>query len=332
MDDGINAGTHLTGTPMADKSSSPSLSDKLASDIVRKLVDEGAPPEFHLVKQTLAKDFNVSRSPVQTALEKLTAEGIVVQLPRRGFFLKADEATLNNWLLRNAGPTPESDLSFRMLTDHVNHRLSAEFSENELARVYGLTRGQVSAALRELLQEGWVERKQGYGWAFLPVVNSLHSSAQSYRFRQTIECAALLDEEYEPDLKILVQLRNEQERLLDGMLYRLDNAALFQIGSHFHESLASCCKNPFYYDSLLRVNRLRKLYEKHSRIDVANFEELCREHIALTVLLERDDRAAASALLRQHLGNVLTMKQARTPADENENVGGSAEGKLLLHF
>jgi DNA-binding GntR family transcriptional regulator len=163
-------------------------------------------------------------------------------------------------------------------------------------------------ALRELLQEGWVERKQGYGWAFLPVVNSLHSSAQSYRFRQTIECAALLDEEYEPDTKILIQLRNEQERLLDGMLYRLDNTAIFQIGSSFHESIAGFCKNPFYFDSLVRVNKLRKVYEKHSRIEIANFEKNCREHIELTELLEKDDRIAASTLLRQHLGNVLTMK------------------------
>lgn len=317
---------------MTDKTTFSSLSDKLAVDIVRKMLDKGAEPHFHLVKQKLAEEFSVSRSPVQMALERLTSEGIVAQIPRRGFFLQANKTVMNQWLSRYSTPSAEPGLAFRLLTDHVNHRLSAEFSENELARQYSLTRGQVSAALRELLQEGWVERKQGYGWAFLPVVNSLQTSAQSYRFRQTIECAALLDEEYEPNYRLLLQLKSEQERLLDGMLYRLDNAALFQTGSLFHESLASCCKNPFYYDSLVRVNRLRKLYEKYSRIDVANFEGLCREHIALTELLIKDDRPAASAFLRQHLGNVLTMKQERTPHASTDTRNDTVADKLFLHF
>lgn len=317
---------------MTDKVTSSLLSDKIAADIVRKMLDMSAQPQHHLVKQSLAEEFNVSRSPVQAALERLTEEGIVAQLPRRGFFLQADSEQLNLWLSRHATTTTEPALSFKILSDHVNKRLSPEFSENELARQYNLTRGQVSAALRELLQEGWVERKQGYGWAFLPVVNSLHTSAQSYRFRQTIECAALLDEEYEPDLKVLVQLRKEQERLLDGMLYKLDNAAIFQIGSNFHEAIARCCKNPFYYDSLVRVDKLRKLYEKHSRIEIGNFERNCREHIAITELLEKDDREAASQLLRQHLGNVLTMKQSHTNNVEKKDGNLTPASDVLLHF
>lgn len=320
-------------TPMTDTKNSTSLSDKIAADIVRKMLDMGAPLQFHLVKQPLAEEFNVSRSPVQVALERLSEDGILEWLPRRGFFLQADIPKLNKWLSQFATSSTEPSLAFKILSDHVNNRLNTEFSEKELARQYNLTRGQVSATLRELLLEGWVERKQGYGWAFLPIVNSLHSSAQSYRFRQTIECAALLDEEYEPNLNLLGQLKKEQERLLDGMLYRLDNAAIFQIGSAFHESIASCCKNPFYYDSLVRINKLRKLYEKYSHIDMVNFEENCREHISLIDLLEKDDRIAASSFLRQHLGNVLTMKQSRISHvldDDDEGIPGVDD--ILLHF
>lgn len=330
LDGVINAGKHLAESIMINKLPAPSLSNKIAANIVRKLNDEGAQPGLHLVKQTFAEEFSVSRSPVETALELLAAQGIVEKLPRRGYFLKADVDGLQYWLKNNAPVEQVKSLPFILLYDYLNKRLPSEFSEKELARQYHLTKGQVASTLRELLQEGWIERKQGYGWAFLPVVTSLHTNSQSYRFRQTIECAAILDEEFCADEVVLRQLREEQERLLDGMLYQIDNATLFQIGSRFHESIAACCRNPFYYDALARVNKLRRLYEKNSTISASNFVNFCQEHLQILDFLDQGERVAAAELMRKHLGNVISMKQSKmmetTLTKEDEEL------KILLHF
>ncbi|HIE9514601.1 GntR family transcriptional regulator [Klebsiella pneumoniae] len=315
---------------MTDKTPPVSLSDKIARDIVRKLADDAAPQDLHLVKQSLAEEFNVSRSPVETALARLAADGILEKRQHRGYFLKVGMRELHCWLDDNSISEPTHSLSFMLLNDFVNKRLSGEFSEKELARQYSLTKGQVTNTLRELLQEGWVERKLGYGWAFLPIVTTLHSNAQSYRFRQSIECAAILDEEFYPDETIFRQLREEQEALLDGMLYKINNVALFQIGSHFHESIAACCKNPFYYDALVRVNKLRRLYERSSTIKAENFESLCREHLQIVNYLDNGDIAHAAELMRKHLGNVISMKQSKLLGPNV--VGTGNDTKIVLHF
>jgi DNA-binding GntR family transcriptional regulator len=43
------------------------------------------PPRYQLIEESLVKEFGVSRSPIRQALTHLAAEGLVEQLPRRGF-------------------------------------------------------------------------------------------------------------------------------------------------------------------------------------------------------------------------------------------------------
>jgi len=63
---------------------------------VRELVARGAlPPGVRLGQAELAEQFDASRMPVREALKLLSAEGIVVHDPNRGFFvakLSSDEA------------------------------------------------------------------------------------------------------------------------------------------------------------------------------------------------------------------------------------------------
>lgn len=315
---------------MPAKLTGKTLSEKLALEIMRKARNEALPADFHFAKQSLAEEFGVSRSPVQSALELLAREGLVVSNPKRGFFLSAGQERIDDWLDKHEVHSRPDHPAYIILSDHINNHLPGEFSEKELARQYHLTRGQVSALLRELLQDGWIEHKAGYGWAFLPVVTSLHSSAQSYEFRQTIECAALLDKNFRPNSALYAQLRSVQEDLLNGRLYELNNAELFVIGSNFHEAIAGCSGNPFYHDALCRVNKLRRLYEHYSRIDVAKFETLSHEHLALLALLDQGDQQGAAALMHRHLGNVLTMKRTHFSHEHPGDVN-SEEG-ILLHF
>ena len=66
------------------------------ADRVRELVARGAlPPGLRLGQAELAEQFDASRMPVREALKLLSAEGIVVHDPNRGFFvskLSSEEA------------------------------------------------------------------------------------------------------------------------------------------------------------------------------------------------------------------------------------------------
>lgn len=51
----------------------------------RRIVAWHYPPQYQLIEETLAQEFDVSRSPIRQALTYLAAEGLVERLPRRGF-------------------------------------------------------------------------------------------------------------------------------------------------------------------------------------------------------------------------------------------------------
>ena len=49
-------------------------------------------------------------------------------------------------------------------------------------RRYGLSRTQLTGMLHRIAGEGWIERLPGHGWEFLPMLTSLQSYQDSYRF------------------------------------------------------------------------------------------------------------------------------------------------------
>lgn len=54
----------------------------------RRIVAWHYSPQFQLVEEALAQEFDVSRSPIRQALTYLAAEGLVERLPRKGFRVK----------------------------------------------------------------------------------------------------------------------------------------------------------------------------------------------------------------------------------------------------
>lgn len=61
---------------------------QLVKTLRQRIVAWQYPPHFPLIEETLAQEFNVSRSPIRQALTYLAAEGLVERLPRRGFHVK----------------------------------------------------------------------------------------------------------------------------------------------------------------------------------------------------------------------------------------------------
>ncbi|MFC8419896.1 FCD domain-containing protein [Streptomyces sp. NPDC057236] len=160
--------------------------------------------------------------------------------------------------------------------------------------------GQLTHVLRRIAVEGWIERLPGYGREFQPMLTSMESYQDSYRFRLTIEPAAVREPGFVLDREALETVRAQQQRLVDGEIRTIGNAQLYDLNSRFRETVMACSNNTFFIDSLRRIDRLRRLIEYRRTLQ----RDRAAEHVRIADLLLARERAEASAYLREHLSSV----------------------------
>lgn len=239
----------------------------------------------------------------------LAEKGVLRQETNKGFFVQAVPV--------NAAEEPisESPQSFeetndyhRVAEDWLTDRIPAEVTELMLRDRYNLTKAQLNDILLRAAREGWAERKQGYGWRFLPVAKTPEAFEQIYRFRMLIEPAAMLEPGFRLDRRVIDEQRRIQERMLETDIDRLPAERLLHNGSLFHEELIKMSGNPFFHLSLVRVNRMRRLLEYRARLDRSRLFVQCKDHLEILALLERGEVVEASFAMRRHLGGALSSK------------------------
>nr|WP_256369851.1 FCD domain-containing protein [Microvirga sp. KLBC 81] len=179
-----------------------------------------------------------------------------------------------------------------------------------MLRRYDLTRARLARILRRITNEGWIERLPGHGWAFLPVLTSLQAYEDSYRFRLLIEPAAILEPRFTLNRPALERCREQQQWLVDGGIWEVSDAKLFELNSGMHEAIIECCQNSFFIDALRRIDRVRRLIDYRQMLDRDSAVGRCREHVHLLDLLLADKRVEASEFMRQHLTELSTLKTA----------------------
>jgi DNA-binding GntR family transcriptional regulator len=282
------------------------LTASIAKEIGQLIRSGELRPDEHLSTQGLADKFGVSRSPVREAMQLLFEQGLLQQKPNRGYFVSTSvEARAES--LDDQLPEPMSDYQ-RLAEDWLTDSVPADVTEMMLRQRYDLTKAQLNDILLRASREGWVERKQGYGWRFLPVAKTAEGFEQVYRFRMLIEPAAMLEPTFGLDRKIIAEQRRIQERMLETDIESLPAERLLHNGSLFHEELIKMSGNPFFHMSLVRANRMRRLLEYRSNIDRNRLYVQCREHLDILVLLEKGEIVEASYAMRKHLGGALTRK------------------------
>ncbi len=284
-----------------------SLTAQLASQILDYIRANGLSRGQHLPSQLLADAFRVSRAPIASAFKFLDSMGVVRFEANRGYFLARDARDLRALKLLVNEDGDEDDSYFEIAEDRLSGKLPAQVTENELMRLYNLPRGRVLKILNRVAQEGWVERLPGHGWEFRPTLTSRDSYESAYRFRATIESAAVLEPTFKVDRDAFRLAREQQQALLDTGLERLSRADLFKINSEFHETVVACSANEFFLDSIRRVNRLRRLIE-YRVLDRIRLTRQVQEHLQILDLLEAGDVAAASEFLRRHIEGASTRK------------------------
>ena len=136
--------------------------------------------------QALADRFHVSRFPIQKALKILTDKGVVTHEPRRGYFV-AEPGAHGTATDETATADPLSDIYFRIGEDRLSGKLPQSVSEKLMRERYDLSQANLKSLLNRMLSEGWIERRQGYGWRFHDMLTTPDALVQTYRMRAALE-------------------------------------------------------------------------------------------------------------------------------------------------
>lgn len=282
---------------------SKKISRRLAEDIAMGNLACGE----HIAAQQIADRYDVSRTPVREALEALEDKGLLIRRVNRGYFVP-DILPEHLSELVDMQTADDVDDYQRLADDWLTNELPAEVTEQLLRERYGWTKAKVSDLLARAAREGWAERKEGYGWRFLPVAKTPEAFDEIYRFRMAIEPAAMLEPSFHLDRKVLSEQRRIQEGMLDMDHASVPPKSLLENGSLFHEEIIKLSGNPFFHMALQRVNQMRRLMEYRAEINVERLVEQCTEHLEILSLLEGGNVADASYKMRQHLSGALKRK------------------------
>jgi DNA-binding GntR family transcriptional regulator len=156
-----------------------------------------------------------------------------------------------------------------------------------------------------MAQEGWVEKRQGYGWQFSPMLTTPESLLQSYRLRLALEPAALLEPGYRLDPQKLARCKAAEIHLLKGGIETDTADQLHERGVFFHETIVEGSGNAFFIDTIRRVNRVRRLLSYRAMQDRKRYRQHCKQHLQILELLEQERNQEASDALREHLQSTL---------------------------
>ncbi|MCB1495358.1 MAG: GntR family transcriptional regulator [Bauldia sp.] len=283
---------------MPDPASPSALQAETAHAIVGWVVQNELPAGYHLKEQHLGSMFRLSRSPVRGALNLLRRHGIVEQRPERGFFLSISGRDLGESapLL----PASGSDELYRVIaTDWYNGEIADSVTTAELLRRYGGRGVDVGRVLKRLADDGVITRLAGKGWRLGPNLATARAFYDSYRFRLTIEPAAILLDTFELNQRLAARSRRRHEELLARESATV--AEMVDADLEFHHLIGASCGNEFFAQAIERQNLLRRLTEILTTPDSRRLRISCEEHIAILEALAGGRREVAAALMREHL-------------------------------
>ncbi|NIA68053.1 GntR family transcriptional regulator [Pelagibius litoralis] len=268
---------------------------ELAGRILDWLRKERLPAGARLAEARLADVLGVSRSPVRAALATLAEAGVVAYQPKRGYEL-CDAS------LETALPVTDDERIYRtMASEHFAKLIGEQISVSGLVRRYGVGRAVINRVLARMSEEGLIERAPGRGWVFRPALIDEDAYDESYRFRELVEPAAILEPGFRIDRGRFAELRRAHAAILDEGVDSLPMGRLFEADAQFHEAIAACCANRFLAQTIRQQTRLRRLSEYENYSERARLAESLGEHLEILDAIEAGEMLRAAELMRRHV-------------------------------
>lgn len=275
----------------------------LRMDLKRRIegviLEKGLAVGDRVVTSSLAREFRVSRTPVEAALSLLAAEGMLERRAAGGYLL-----------LRSPERVPpldeDSDDVDTLMIEIARLRrcgnLANEVSTREMVRITGRSLATVQRALSRLEELKSIERKPGYGWVFINSADDSRTRDESSRFRQMVEPLALLEEGFRLDSAWADDMRVRHEDFMcQEWSHHTSPVRFFEMNAAFHEGLAAASGNRFVLDAIRRQNQVRRLFNYDWLYGFERVLVNSREHLAILDCLLASDMELASVLMRRHL-------------------------------
>ncbi|MDB5707200.1 MAG: GntR family transcriptional regulator [Sphingomonas bacterium] len=287
------------------------LSRKVTALILDHLAGDAYPEDGHLTETGLAAALNVSRTPVRAALEHLAELGIVASLgPRRGYRVAAAPDRIRALVQQPIASDEEEEFYLLVAQDFLDRRIPEQFTETDMLRQYAVSRSTLQRVLQRMASDRVIERNPGYGWRFAPLLRSVEAHDESYRFRMTIEPAALEQPGFALDPAWLARTRREHEATLATPPGKVSMVRFFAMNADFHETLALCSGNIFFHQAVQQQNQIRRFQNYSWTYGDDRIAACCHEHLEILAALEAGDQAWAATLMRRHLELASRLKPA----------------------
>ncbi len=179
--------------------------------------------------------------------------------------------------------------------------------EESMARSFGVSRTPIREAFNRLEDEGLVTRDRNAGARVAPL--TLEDMSAVYAVRGSLEslAAKLAAERRRPE--IVAGLRRSHEQML--VLVRAGNAeTLVKENVEFHRLLAEGANNAYLrrFSRVVEIGLRRFGPRSYSR---ERMDELCREHEAVLVAIERGDGPGAATAATAHADRAREVTLAR---------------------
>ncbi|WP_407160382.1 GntR family transcriptional regulator [Bradyrhizobium sp. STM 3557] len=205
-------------------------------------------------------------------------------------------------------PADTEQLYLKLAEDRLHGKLGDSVTEADLMRRYDVPRHTLRRILSRIVNEGWMQRRTGHGWAFLPMIDSVEAYRESYELRRFLEPQGLRSPSFKLDPAVLSEQRKRQEFLHSAGYKTLGQVELFKSNSDFHEALALMSGNRFLAQTVARQNELRRLIEYRQTLDRDRVWRQTGEHLAIIEMLEKGLIERAAKLLDKHISGALKEK------------------------
>ena len=276
--------------------------------VLRGRIAGGAlPVGARLSVAPLAEQFQVSRAPVQRALQRLGTDGLVRQDGRRGYVVCAKPA------FQDSAPTdaperPHEILGSRGAWQRIYGAVEAEVAscsvfgefhvvEADLALHFRVSRTVAREVLSRLHERGLIRKNQSSHWIAGPL--SAQAVRERHELRRLLEPPALLAAAEAVDYAALDDLR---ARLLAVEGAAAPAERLDALEDEFQERLVLATPNLLLAETI-RHNRLPLVATRRSlrRLGLPADDAVAAEHRLAVELLLRNAPAAAVAAFDAHL-------------------------------
>ncbi len=284
------------------ESASVKLSSKIAIQIAEYIRDNNLSDGGSVSETSLAEILHVSRSPVRAALEQLASLKILEPSgPRRGFRVVASAAEIDELTDAHQDADEEEALYLAIASDYMEKRIRDQFNEADIIRQYNVGRKLMRRVLQRMANDRVIDRNAGYGWNFAPLLRSIESHDDSYRFRLLLEPSGFLQPGFALDKPWAARSRREMENILSMQPETVSMVQFFEMNSSFHELLAASSGNHFLHQAIQMQNQVRRFVDYRWTAGLDRIHASCREHLEILDAAESGDTEWASALMRRHL-------------------------------